>query len=218
MNAAPTEAELVERGLTAPRVTPDRISAVIKSEYFHRPPGTTLTLCVLTLRNGFTVTGTAACASPANFDPEIGERYAREDAKRQIWALEGYALRERLASSTLLRSFAAYLCAAAPELSAVEVPAFAAHVDSFITNGGAEALPEHQPEAVSISVPQTTARERAQSELAQLTGRAEGLERFMSTDYYRGLPFAQQTRLDVQLMHMKAYRDVLAERIADWVE
>jgi hypothetical protein len=95
----PTEAELVAKGLTAPRVTPERINEVIVSEYFHVPPGTTLTLCVLTLANGFTVTGESACASAANFDREIGERYAREDARRKVWALEGYALRERLAAA-----------------------------------------------------------------------------------------------------------------------
>jgi hypothetical protein len=93
------EQEIQNKGLTAPRVTPDRIEEVIAGEYFHVPPGTTLTLCVLTLANGFTVTGESACASPENFNAELGQRIARDNAKNKIWALEGYALRNRLSEN-----------------------------------------------------------------------------------------------------------------------
>lgn len=55
-----------------------------------------LTLCILTLRNGFTVTGESACASPENFNRELGQEIAKRHAIEQIWKLEGYALRERL--------------------------------------------------------------------------------------------------------------------------
>jgi hypothetical protein len=61
-------------------------------------PGTTLTVCCMKLANGFTVTGESACASPENFNEELGRKIARENAKEKIWALEGYALRERLAA------------------------------------------------------------------------------------------------------------------------
>jgi hypothetical protein len=57
-----------------------------------------LTFCVLVLQNGFTVTGESACASPENYDAEIGRRIARENAVQKIWALMGYALKERLAA------------------------------------------------------------------------------------------------------------------------
>lgn len=87
------ENDIVAKGLTAPRVTAADIESVIVSEYYHVPPDTTLTLCVLTLGNGFNVVGESACASPENFDPEIGKRIARENAKAKIWALEGYVLR-----------------------------------------------------------------------------------------------------------------------------
>jgi hypothetical protein len=61
------------------------------------PPATRLlTICVLVLRNGFTVTGTSACASPENFDADIGRKVARADAVRQVWPLMGYALKQRL--------------------------------------------------------------------------------------------------------------------------
>ncbi len=55
-----------------------------------------LTVCVLTLRNGFLVTGESSCVSAANFDEELGRKIARDNAKDKVWELEGYALRERL--------------------------------------------------------------------------------------------------------------------------
>lgn len=55
-----------------------------------------LTFCVLTLRNGFTVTGESACASPENFNEEIGRKIARENAVQKVWPLMGYALKERM--------------------------------------------------------------------------------------------------------------------------
>ncbi|TJV03759.1 MAG: hypothetical protein E5Y35_26270, partial [Mesorhizobium sp.] len=62
-----------------------------------------LTLCVLVLRNGYTVTGESACASPENFDAELGYKIARENARKKIWALEGYRLRSELADRELRR-------------------------------------------------------------------------------------------------------------------
>lgn len=58
-----------------------------------------LTICFLVMRNGFTVIGKSAPASPENFDEEKGRRFAYEDAIKQLWPLEGYALRERLSAS-----------------------------------------------------------------------------------------------------------------------
>jgi len=90
------ENEIQAKGLTAPRVTPEQIDAVIENEQYHVFPGTTLTVCCLRLKNGFNVTGESACASPENFDYELGRKIARDNAKQKIWALEGYALRNRL--------------------------------------------------------------------------------------------------------------------------
>lgn len=61
-----------------------------------RPELGLLTFCVLVLRNGFTVTGDSACASPENFDAEIGRKIARQNAVAKIWPLLGYALRSKL--------------------------------------------------------------------------------------------------------------------------
>jgi hypothetical protein len=55
-----------------------------------------LTFCVLVLRNGFTVTGESACASPENFDAEIGRKIARANAVQKVWPLLGFRLRDRL--------------------------------------------------------------------------------------------------------------------------
>lgn len=57
-----------------------------------------LTFCVLVLKNGFTVTGESACASPENFDHDIGRRIASENAVNKMWPLMGYALKDRLAA------------------------------------------------------------------------------------------------------------------------
>lgn len=57
-----------------------------------------LTFCVLVLRNGFAVTGESACASPENFNAEIGRRIARENAIAKVWPLMGYALKDRLSA------------------------------------------------------------------------------------------------------------------------
>jgi hypothetical protein len=92
------EAEIQAKGLNAPRLNPDMIDATIVSEQYHVFSGTTLTVCALTLRNGYIVTGESAAASPENFDQSIGRKIARENARNKIWALEGYLLRERLAA------------------------------------------------------------------------------------------------------------------------
>ena len=119
------EAAIVAAGANvAPRITPADIEANITGEYYFtagdgyagaqslelsdsgdgEPPVIEapealdlLTFCVLVLRNGFTVTGESACASPENFNAEIGRRIARENAVAKIWPLMGYELRTRLA-------------------------------------------------------------------------------------------------------------------------
>lgn len=92
------EQEIQEKGLNAPRLNPDMIDAAIVSEQYHVFAGTTMTVCALTLRNGYIVTGESAAASPENFDQAIGRKIARENARNKIWALEGYLLREKLAA------------------------------------------------------------------------------------------------------------------------
>lgn len=96
MSEQEIEKEIQAKGLTAPRVTPEHIDSVIDGEQYHVFEGSCLTVCCLTLKNGFTVTGESACASPENFNVELGRKIAREKARDKIWALEGYLLREKL--------------------------------------------------------------------------------------------------------------------------
>ncbi len=58
-----------------------------------------LSICILVMKNGFTVIGKSAPASPENFNPQLGEQYAYEDAVRQLWPLMGFALRDKLAGN-----------------------------------------------------------------------------------------------------------------------
>lgn len=118
------EDEIQAKGKTAPRVTPADIEANIADEvyftaldgYAGTQPDTSfeyrfgrinseplglLTFCVLVLRNGFTVTGESACASPENFDAEIGRKIARQNAVAKVWPLMGYALKNELSRPAL---------------------------------------------------------------------------------------------------------------------
>lgn len=121
------EQEIQAKGLTAPRVTPADIEANIVSEHYFRahnanrivvagraslPFGLTdessnpqclelLTFCVLVLRNGFTVTGESACASPENFDDVVGRKIARQNAVAKVCPLMGYELRSQLSRPVL---------------------------------------------------------------------------------------------------------------------
>ena len=112
------EEEIVAKGLTAPRITPADVEANIVGEYYFtaaqgvqaafgeqdeltRLTGAhgelkLLTFCVLVLKNRFTVTGESACASPENFDAELGRKIARDNAIEKLWPLMGYELKTRL--------------------------------------------------------------------------------------------------------------------------
>lgn len=81
----------------APRVSLESMEAKIASENY-TVIDRILTLCTIKMQNGFYVVGESAPASPANFDAALGKKFARENAIRQLWKLEGYALRERLSS------------------------------------------------------------------------------------------------------------------------
>lgn len=112
------EQEILAKGKTAARITPADVQANIVGEYYftasegvqtalHKQDELTrltgahgelalLTFCVLVLKNGFTVTGESACASPENFDEGIGRKIARQNAEQKIWPLMGYELKQRL--------------------------------------------------------------------------------------------------------------------------
>ena len=94
------EYEIQNKGLNAPRLTPANIDSTIKDISYHRLTDV-LTVCVLTLMNGFTVTGESACASPESYNEEIENKVAFENAREKIWMLEGYLLKEKLYQKSL---------------------------------------------------------------------------------------------------------------------
>ena len=77
-------------------LTPQDINDVIMDEDYYRFPDTTVTVCCLTLENGYNVIGKSATIDSINFDEQIGKDVARTDAVRQIWELEGYLLKTAL--------------------------------------------------------------------------------------------------------------------------
>lgn len=96
MNNAELEQEVIEKGLTAPRITLKHIESIIVDIQYYVFPLSQLTACCLTLQNGFTVLGESACASPDNFNQALGEKLAKENAVSKIWRLEGYLLKQQL--------------------------------------------------------------------------------------------------------------------------
>ena len=97
------EQEIQNKGLTAPRVTPDQIDALMDGVTYHTHvvPGTTTTVATAIAENGFTLAiEMSACASPENFDEEIGAKIAigavSEKARNELWKLEGYRLKASL--------------------------------------------------------------------------------------------------------------------------
>lgn len=96
MSEQEVEQEIQEKGLNAPRLTPEDISDVILFESFTVLPSGKAMICELILKNGFSVRGESSCVSKENFNFEIGKKVAREDARSKVWMLEGYLLQERL--------------------------------------------------------------------------------------------------------------------------
>lgn len=105
------EKEIQDKNLNAPRLTPEHIDSKVRAiryltgdvvpayaigDWENDKSTKCLTICILTLENGFTVTGESACASPENFDKIIGQKIAYENARNKIWQLEGYLLKQKL--------------------------------------------------------------------------------------------------------------------------
>lgn len=123
MNDQQIEKQVVAKGLTAPRVTPQQIEDAIKSEHYFtaadgayqagrerdysekewegiKGPLQLVTVCVMILKNGHRIVGVnEGPVSPANFDAELGRSMARQKAVDQIWPLEGYLLKQKLSET-----------------------------------------------------------------------------------------------------------------------
>jgi hypothetical protein len=81
----------------APHVTKLYIeSRILNVRYLRVSESETLTICIIMLDNHYSVRGESACVDPANYDKEIGEKLAYEDAFRKLWPLFGFLLAEKL--------------------------------------------------------------------------------------------------------------------------
>lgn len=182
---AVVEAMIQDKGLTAPRVMPKHIDALVASltfqlQYFQ---GTTMTVAGAFLPNGFAVAvGTSACASPENYNKEVGDKIAidnaRDIAREKLWELEGYVLKKQL---DLAKSPMAVAGGLNPD---------------YNPNG----LPPHQ--------------QRVFYEKRELDDKIDKLDAFMKTVTFVDLPINEHNRLTEQYGHMKAYSKTLGERIA----
>lgn len=81
------------------------VGSVFKDEPMkepYHPSLDLLTICVLVLKNGFTVTGESACADPRNFDREKGQQIARSKAVEKLWPLFGFLLKDQMHQQELI--------------------------------------------------------------------------------------------------------------------
>jgi Phage protein (N4 Gp49/phage Sf6 gene 66) family len=94
--------EEADAAAAAVQVTPHRVSLeflrsqVVDREFYSPYLAPHVTICVLLLANGFTVTGESAPADPANFDESLGQKFAEDQAIAKCWPLYGFLLREQL--------------------------------------------------------------------------------------------------------------------------
>jgi len=87
-------AELVDKSPSDWRVTEESMERRIKKVEFHRLPGTTVTLCNITLDNGYSVRGESACVDPANYNEDVGQTIAKRNAFQKLWPLFGFLVAE----------------------------------------------------------------------------------------------------------------------------
>lgn len=210
------EQEIQAKGLTAPRVMPsDLIANIASVHYFTAGDGYAgaaaltvevggmiappeqldlLTFCVLVLQNGFTVTGESACASPANFNEEIGRSIAYENAKQKIWPLMGYALKQRLLD-------------ASQEPIAPQPPVCNSHVAPGCEQFSAADIVANAHTLLPY-------QQRVVVEYQELISKRENLAKFFNSFNFKILKDGEKERLRTQIAAMRTYSEILAERIA----
>lgn len=98
-----SNAQLQERLDKSPsdvRVTKEMIDARIKRvDYmgmFNGSEHPTMTVCTIMLDNGYSVAGTSACVDPKNYNRDVGETRAYQNAYEKLYGLFGFLLAETL--------------------------------------------------------------------------------------------------------------------------
>lgn len=235
MSEQQIEQEIQEKGLNAPRLTPDHIDAQIISEQYFVFPGTTVTICLLTLRNGFTVTGESACASPENFNEEIGRKIAREQARDKIWMLEGYLLKEKLHTGEKFEASSGDNCASSqvhgvgisePQrdrryddayllleaLSRGFTGSFKQQVEGKLEVLINQIFPDENKEGAQTEQP-STPKDRVVQEQAELSDKLEKLGDFIAKGKPEFLDSGHWHLLAHQFDVMQKYNSILIERL-----
>lgn len=169
-----------------------------------------LTFCVLVLKNGFTVTGESACASPENFDAEVGRKVARQNAIDKVWPLMGYALKERLAEKASFRGDQW-----TPEqLKSIAESAGMVHGMAIgrPTEVSGSAILQAQADAALAA--SSTFRDRVIAEKSDLDAKISKLQAFLEGDQISTLSFEAAEHLHEQSNAMRIYSQILGKRIA----
>jgi hypothetical protein len=211
---AEMERDIEALGLTAPRVTPDQIEALMRGVRYEVQvvPGTTTTLATAIAANGFTIAiGMTACADPANFNAELGAKYAIKDAeakaRQDLWKLEGWRLKCLLEVPVRVIDRAID----SDEMARlIEMPCGIIHNNSLSVGQ----CSINEVRSVDGESPKPSHVERMHQEQEQLAERTGKLETFISSETFKQLPHQEQNRMKRQLVAMREYLAVLNERIA----
>ncbi|HAU4891991.1 TPA: hypothetical protein F3L08_13015 [Aeromonas hydrophila] len=179
------ECDIQALGLTAPRVTPEQIDALMRGVRYEVQvvTGTTTTLATAIAANGFTLAiGMAACASQENFNAELGAKYAIKDAeakaRQELWKLEGYRLKHYLRKPVMVFGGD---CMMSGTISADEIRG---------VDGGS---------------PKPSHIERMHQEQEPLAERTSKLEAFIQSATFMQLPQQDQNQMNRLLVAMRVY-------------
>lgn len=230
---------LIKKG-TGPKLTAEDIEAQIVKEQFHRHEGTRVTTCVLTLKNGFAVTGESSCVSDTNFNEETGRGIARKNAKEKVWELEGYALRTKL--SLIEQAQPPKVVDGAVKTYVGTKVVHATPMTRLVYNnvrgwqlpdnedgndmgylieladgsGFVQWLPQDVFEEAythGVTLKKTTHVERMVKELVELSDKVEKLGKFTEGSVFSGLPMIERQDMMEQLHAMTMYETVLTRRL-----
>lgn len=70
----------------------DRIGLV---EFIKPETNPHMTICVMNMKNGFSVIAHSCPVDPANYNEQLGQDIAEKKCIDQLWQLEGYLLKEK---------------------------------------------------------------------------------------------------------------------------
>jgi hypothetical protein len=93
-----TDKRLDELLLQSPaeRITKEYMDSRIRATSFLRMPMTpTVTVATIELDNGYSVRGESACVNIENYNQEIGEKVAYDNAYSKLWSVFGFLLAEK---------------------------------------------------------------------------------------------------------------------------